>query len=453
MGSRELKIRERVPIEAGGSAVVEKELGRGGQGIVYLVHYRGREYALKWYFISRIKNPDAFRANLRRNIEEGAPENGKRFIWPLYLTETKENGAFGYLMNVAPRGYDSFTDIYNGYKWEKPRVKGQPARKIKVKFASLDVMFTAAINIVKAFRSLHLTGKSYQDLNDGGFFIDTRTGDVLVCDCDNVAPDGQNFGIGGMPGFMAPEVVRGVAKPNVLTDRYSLAVVLFKLFFRGDPLEGSKVLKCVVMTEENDLIHYGKEPVFVYDPNNASNRPVKGVHDNVIRLWKIYPDYIRQAFTLSFTYGIAEPNARIIEKSWIQMLIQLKLDIIHCSCGKTAFAYAFDRKGEHQLVCRNCGSVIYTMSVKDYEIPLNLGAKFYRCLTEKANDDFQTVTGEVIENRLKKGLFGIKNLSRQTWQAKFPDGSVRKVGPGRGVPIWKGLELDFDEGVKAKILL
>ncbi len=50
-------------------------------------------------------------------------------------------------------------------------------------------------------------------LNDGGFFIDTRSGDVLVCDCDNVAADGDNFGIGGMPGFMAPEVVRGIAKP------------------------------------------------------------------------------------------------------------------------------------------------------------------------------------------------------------------------------------------------
>ena len=70
------------------------------------------------------------------------------------------------------------------------------------------------------FRALHLAGKSYQDLNDGGFFIDTKTGDVLVCDCDNVAADGDNFGIGGMPGFMAPEVVRGIAKPDVLTDRY-----------------------------------------------------------------------------------------------------------------------------------------------------------------------------------------------------------------------------------------
>ena len=246
---RELKIGERIPIEAGGEAVVSRELGRGGQGIVYLVRYNGREYALKWYFISRIKNPEAFRNNLRKNIEDGAPEGGKQFIWPLFLTETKKNGAFGYLMRLAPSGYESFTDIYNGYRWEKPRVKGQPARKLKVKFASLDVMLTAAINIVKAFRALHLAGKSYQDLNDGGFFIDTKTGDVLVCDCDNVAADGDNFGIGGMPGFMAPEVVRGIAKPDVLTDRYSLAVVLFKLFFRGDPLEGSKVLQCVVMTE------------------------------------------------------------------------------------------------------------------------------------------------------------------------------------------------------------
>ena len=92
---RELKIGERIPIEAGGEAVVSRELGRGGQGIVYLVRYNGREYALKWYFISRIKNPEAFRNNLRKNIEDGAPEGGKQFIWPLFLTETKKNGAFG----------------------------------------------------------------------------------------------------------------------------------------------------------------------------------------------------------------------------------------------------------------------------------------------------------------------------------------------------------------------
>lgn len=449
---RELKIGERVEIEAGGEAVVERELGRGGQGIVYLVRYRGRDYALKWYFISRIRNPEAFRNNLRKNIRDGAPD-GDQFIWPLFLTGQKKNGAFGYLMNLAPSGYDSFTDIYNGYKWEKAALKGQPARKRKVRFASLDAMLTAAINIVKAFRSLHLSGKSYQDLNDGGFFIDSSTGEVLVCDCDNVAADGENFGIGGMPGFMAPEVVRGVAGPDVLTDRYSLAVILFKLFFRGDPLEGSKVVKCVVMTEENDLLHYGREPVFIYDPNNASNRPVRGVHDNVIKLWQIYPDFIRQAFTMSFTYGIQEPNARIIEKSWIEMLIQLKLDIIHCGCGKTAFSSSFEKQGEHTLTCRSCGSTIYTMRIQDYEVHLNPGAKLYRCLTEKNSDDFRAVTGTVVENRLRKGLFGIKNQSGHTWKVLFPDQSVRAVETGKAAPIWKGLQIDFGNNIKAEILL
>ncbi len=449
---RELKVNERIPIESGGEAVVQRELGRGGQGIVYLVRYQGKQYALKWYFVSRIKNPTAFRENLRRNIRDGAPEGGSQFIWPLFLTEQKKNGAFGYLMDLIPSNYSAFTDIYNGYVWRKPIGRGRPATKEKVRFASLDAMITAAIQIVKAFRALHLTGKSYQDLNDGGFFIDTRTGDVLVCDCDNVAPDGENFGIGGMPGFMAPEVVRGVTMPGVLTDRYSLAVVLFKLFFRGDPLEGSKVLRCVVMTEENDLIHYGKDPVFIYDPNNDSNRPVKGVHDNVIKLWQIYPEFIRKAFTLSFTYGIMEPNARIIEKSWIQMLIQLKLDIIHCGCGKTAFSASFETVGDHTMRCPKCGSMIYSLGVNDFEVPLNAGAKLYRCLTEKNNDDFTTVTGEVIENRIKRGLFGIKNRSRQTWQATFPDGSVREVAPGKAVPIWKNLTIDFSDQIHAEIL-
>ena len=105
------------------------------------------------------------------------------------------------------------------------------------------------------------------------------------------------------------------------------------------------------------------------------------------------------------------------------------------------------------MQCTTCGSTIYTMGVKDYEVHLNLGSKLYRCLTEKNSDDFETVTGTVIENRLKKGLFGIKNLSDKTWKALFPDSSVREVAPGKGVPIWKDLEIDFGDNVKAKILL
>ena len=67
-----------------------------------------------------------------------------------------------------------------------------------------------SLDICCAFRALHLKGLSYQDLNDGNFFINGETGRVLICDNDNVAPDGDNTtGIRGKARYMAPEVVSG----------------------------------------------------------------------------------------------------------------------------------------------------------------------------------------------------------------------------------------------------
>ena len=109
------------------------------------------------------------------------------------------------------------------------------------------------------------------------------------------------------------------------------------------------------------------------------------------------------------------------------------------------------------MVCQNCGNTIYIMGIhdyeKDYEVPLIPGVKLYRCLTDKANYDFETVTGTVIENRLKKGLYGIRNQSSKTWKAVIPDQSVRDVPPGKAAPIWKGLEIDFGDNIKAKMLI
>ena len=52
----------------------------------------------------------------------------------------------------------------------------------KVKFVSFDAMLNAAMKICNGFMMLHRFGYSYQDLNDGNFFIDPKTGDVLICD-------------------------------------------------------------------------------------------------------------------------------------------------------------------------------------------------------------------------------------------------------------------------------
>ena len=77
----ELKIGTTVRLSNGTSAKVKQELGKGGQGVVYLVEVSGKKMALKWYH----KHPgEAFRKNLLNNVRAGAPASN--FIWPLAVT-------------------------------------------------------------------------------------------------------------------------------------------------------------------------------------------------------------------------------------------------------------------------------------------------------------------------------------------------------------------------------
>lgn len=122
-------------------------------------------------------------------------------------------------MDLRPQGY---------YDLTKFLIPGS------VKFASWKVTVDACLEILTAFRFLHKKGYSYQDLNDGIFFINPSTGSVRIGDNDNVAPAGTNTGILGKPRFMAPEIVRNENMPNVDSDKYSLSLILFTMlcFYR-----------------------------------------------------------------------------------------------------------------------------------------------------------------------------------------------------------------------------
>lgn len=56
---------------------------------------------------------------------------------------------------------------------------------------------------------------------------------------------------------------------------------------------------------------YGTHPVFIFDPNDKSNRPVKGYQDNALIYWDLYPQNLRDLFTQAFTVGIQAPNADV----------------------------------------------------------------------------------------------------------------------------------------------
>jgi serine/threonine protein kinase len=430
----EFKKGEKIDLLGGGTSVqIESKLGQGGQGIVYAVQIAGKLYALKWY-TCKFKNKEAFRKNIEKNIAAGPPDN--KFLWPLYLTEEQE-GSFGYVMALRPKEYSDFSDILNK----------------KIEFPSTELVINSALNIVNGFRSMHRKGLSYQDLNDGNFFINVQSGDVLICDNDNVTPDGKkNSGnIGGKPGYMAPEIVRGESSPNSLTDYHSLAVILFKLFCRHDPLMGEQYVKSVCITEERELELYGKTPIFIFDPNDKSNEPVNGVHPNPLNLWPRYPDFFHDAFIKSFADGMKNPNARLPDNEWQKILVRFRDELLKCHiCKEDILLNQFSKDGPVKCSCGQSYSYPFRLDLKEYHVPLFPGVKLYACHTIDSNDDYGTVTGEVIMNKNNPSLWGIKNLSDESWFMIPADAEGKNIDNGSIVPIASNLTIQF-KGITGKI--
>ena len=425
---------QRIKTVSGGELEVVQKLGEGGQGIVYKVNYNGKSLALKWYFGNKLNNADKFYRNIQNNIKQGAPTNA--FLWPLEITEYFE-GSFGYLMELRPPEYKDFSLFLLA----------------KVHFANIEALINTALCITNGFRELHNRGYSYQDLNDGNFFVNPKTGDVLICDNDNVAPYGENLGIAGKCRYMAPEVVMGQKRPDSHTDRFSLAVVLYMLLFLNHPLEGKRTM-CPCLTEELERKFYGSDPVFVWDPANDTNRPVRGVHTNEIKLWPLYPAFVRKTFEKAFSHEVMVGNDtthRVIEKEWQEVFTTLRDLTIKCSCGSETFI----DPSQQSCKCINCGKSIERppiLKVKKYHAALAPGKKLYACHVQYDSDDFKEAKGEVISSRNNPSLLGLRNDSNNTWEAILPNGSSKGYPNGQVIKLGKGIKINFGNENVAEVI-
>lgn len=379
-------------------------IAEGGQGEVYKVEFNGGEYALKWY--SKIVPSGAFYGNLAHNIKIGSPDGN--FLWPLAVTE-KVNGKFGYIMGLRPSCYREYGEFLLG----------------AVRFKSWDVLFRAALNITQSFFALHSKGYSYQDLNEGSFFISPENGDVLICDNDNVAPFGENLGVKGMPKYMAPEVVTNKTRPNTHTDRFSLAIILFRLFYIDHPLEGKHTIQ-FPLTDAIGAQLFGERPVFVYDPQNDTNRPDPDAHPNIIARWPMFPPDLNAAFTKAFTKGLKDINSRITEQQWLEVLSKARGMLVTID-GKDQFVNAY-KPDSAPAECR-------FLRTEEQVIALAPGSVLYTCQVNRISSDYKTPAAMVRASVSDETVYGLGNLTDAEWICTLPGRSPVAVAPKGFAPL------------------
>lgn len=408
---------------------VMKLIGQGGQGSVFLLEHPNRgKKVLKWYTPEQATEQQY--DVILRAIRIGKPAAGKHitFIWPQDIVET--DSGFGYIMELI----DS---RFIGY--------GNMIRDISLA-PSLKMRCAISRHLVQAYQLLHLSGYCYRDISDGNFLFDPQSGDVVICDNDNVGVEGIDISqVLGTLEFMAPEVVLGKARPGVGSDLYSLAVLLFKFLVWHHPYHG--LLE--YMVKSWDLFAkrwlYAETPIFIFNPKDRRNRlpDVEGYRD-VHKMWELLPESLRRTFILAFTTGIYDVTQRPREHDWIAAIADAEDSLIRC-----AYDGAENFYGRDHTCCWFCKKpldapdvLIVTSPYGVRDILLYSGGTLTAGQLDSVGGslDEDTVIGVVVG---EKGSLSLSNCGSTVWKC-----GISQIECGGAVPLRDGLEIEFSEAVK-----
>jgi DNA-binding helix-hairpin-helix protein with protein kinase domain len=407
-------------------------ISRGGQGEVFRGDWSGHAYALKWYHAAA-RSPqqaDLEKRNLKTLLQRDAPSPA--FLWPIDFFERPDG--FGYLMPLLPPAYLPMASL--------------PSSK-----PSQRTLYTVALQLCRAFLSLHAEGWCYSDISNSNIFFHPETGEVLIIGIDNISTSEQQLStVEGTPLFMAPELVCRRGQPNAATDLHSLAVLLFLLMFEGHPLDGGRHRSVLDAGAESGLDAYGHDPLFVFHPTDPRNRPDPREQEILHVHWENAPGFLRDLFTRTFTEGLSRPALRAQESEWIAAFLQMRDRIFLCQNERCQEENLYNpeksqREGRRPR-CWNCATELGwppRLRLKNGHIVLLhpraelLGTH----LDPFGAEGLSTVLARVEAHPQLAGVHGLRNLSTQRWHFIPTGGEPRAIEPERSLNIAQEGHLDF----------
>lgn len=227
-----------------------------------------------------------------------------------------------------------------------------------------------SLMIARAVRRMHAAGLAHSDLSYKNVLVSPVTGEATIIDVDGlVVPGKYPPDVVGTPDFIAPEVVSSacLAKddpnrklPNISTDRYALAVLIYNYLLLRHPIRGDKVHD--LDPQKDETLAMGEKALFIEHPTNHENRiKLKKVKPNELP-WKdtnklpytITGPYLSNLFERAFIDGLHDPKKRPTADEWENALVR-SIDLIQ-PCVNTGCKqkwYIFDNSISPK--CPFCG--------------------------------------------------------------------------------------------------
>ncbi len=210
-----------------GRYLVERELGRGSMGIVYLAHD------------PRVRRPVAIKTYL---LPQGLSDLEQREYQERLLREAQAVGALSHSAIVTL--YDADEDPRTRLPFiAMEYVPGRSLKEILQRAVRLD--FAAVLRLGQtlagALDAAHRAGIVHRDIKPANILVRESDGEVKLADfgvarlpASEMTRTGQTI---GSPAYMSPEQIRGEPLDG-RSDLFSLAVVLYQAICGARPFEG-----------------------------------------------------------------------------------------------------------------------------------------------------------------------------------------------------------------------
>lgn len=189
------------------------------------------------------------------------------------------------------------------------------------------------------------------------------------------------------------------------------------------------------MTESYERKFYGSEAIFIYDPTNNTNRPVRGIHQNVIKRWFVFPSILRETFEREFSQDyLHNPEKRMIEQNWEKIISRVRDQLVICpTCKEETFVETNGAVGK--CINRGCNiDISKRLFINNRSLPLTDKTEIFI-----DNDN----TPDAIVSKDVNGVLIIRNISSDKWTVETPSGKVKTVESQGIMPVKEGLKIMF----------
>lgn len=338
-----------------------KELGKGGQGVVYRT--LDPELLVKMPLkngkvISNKKEVERFQEQLER-LYLLPLTSAMHITRPLYLLEEQAGYVMQMMQDMQPIGawlpqlFKSLIEedqkAFKSPAWLSENVPIEAAYPL-AKYAEsggtkrrLELLAQASIELLR----LHSVGVIFMDVSPENIFCSTSRNhnEVWMIDADNLRFETVKATAGVItPQYGAPEVVKGEDGSRVVSDAYSFSLLAFKILAMTGAFNGQRFIDAQdeeggweadesetggasieVQAEQGEL-------PFIFDAKDDSNSPVNGLPSDLV----LTPPLLK-FFQEIFGVGRTEPWRRPSLHSLPRLLASAADASISCVCGMSFY--------------------------------------------------------------------------------------------------------------------